>query len=85
MIQPFPLITRHPEDGTDEREFYRLVRSVTPPGKAVEVIPTRRPYNDPAGSVYYRIVRHQGSIVAKTHLVYELSDKRLQHYRQLFI
>jgi len=72
-------------DGTDDREFYRLVRSTTPPGKPVEVIPTRRPYNDPAGSVYYRIVRHQGSIVAKAHMVYELSDKRMQRYKQLFI
>jgi hypothetical protein len=71
-------------DGTDDREFYRLVRSVTPPGKAVDIIPTRRPYNDPTGSVFYRIVRHQGSIVAKTHLVYELSDNRLQRYKQLF-
>ena len=72
-------------DGTGEREFYRLVRSATPPGEPVDVVATRRPYNDPAGPVYYRIVRHQGSIVAKTHLVYELSDKRLQRYRQLFI
>ena len=72
-------------DGTDDREFYRLVRSSTPPAKPVEVIPTRRPYNDPAASVYYRIVRHQGSIVAKTHMVYKLSDKRLQRYRELFI
>jgi len=71
--------------GTADREFYRLVRSATAPGKPVEVIPTRRPYNDPAGSVYYRIVRHQGSIVAKTHMVYELSDKRMQRYQQLFI
>ena len=71
--------------GTADREFYRLVRSATAPGKPVEVIPTRRPYNDPAGPVYYRIVRHQGSIVAKTHVVYELSDKRLQRYRELFI
>ncbi|NNL06767.1 MAG: fatty acid cis/trans isomerase [Gammaproteobacteria bacterium] len=72
-------------DGTDEREFYRLVRSATSPGKPVEVIPTRRPYNDPTVPVYYRIMRHQGSIVSKTHLVYELSDKRLQRYRELFI
>jgi hypothetical protein len=72
-------------DGTADREFYRLVRSSTPPAKPVEVLPTRRPYNDPAASVYYRIVRHQGSIVAKTHLVYALSDKRLQRYRELFI
>ena len=72
-------------EGTDDREFYRLVRSVTPPGKPVDVIPTRRPYDDAAGPVYYRIVRHQGSIVAKTHTVYELSGKRMQRYKQLFI
>ena len=74
----------HFED-TAVREFYRLVRSTTPPGELVDIIPTRRPYGDPAGPVYYRIVRHQGSIVAKTHLVYELSEQRLQRYKQLFI
>jgi hypothetical protein len=72
-------------DGTDNREFYRMVRSSTAPGTPVEVIPTRRPYDAPAGSVYYRLVRHQGSIVAKTHVVYELTDKRMKRYQQLFI
>lgn len=71
-------------DGTEDREFYRLVRSGTGPGKPVEVIPTRRPYNDSGGAVYYRIVRHQASIVAKTHVVYELSDKRMLRFRELF-
>jgi len=71
-------------DGTDNREFYRLVRSSTAPGKPVEVIATRRPYGDSGGSVYYRLVRHQGSIVAKTHMVYELSNKRMQRYKELF-
>lgn len=70
--------------GTDDREFYRLVRSTTAPGEPVSLIPTRRPYSYPAGSVYYRLVRHQGSIVAKTHMVYELSDKRMRRYQQLF-
>jgi len=71
-------------DKTDNREFYRLVRSASPPGEPVEIIPSRRPYNDPLGYVYYRLIRHQGSIVAKTHVVYELSDKRLQRYQELF-
>ena len=71
-------------DGTEDREFYRLVRSSTAPGKLVEVIPTRRPYGDATTSVYYRLVRHQGSIVAKTHMVYELSNKRMQRYKELF-
>jgi len=71
-------------DGTDNREFYRLVRSSTAPGKPVVVIPTRRPYGEHGGPVYYRIVRHQGSIVAKTHMVYEMSKQRMQRYRELF-
>jgi hypothetical protein len=71
-------------EGTGNREFYRLVRSTTPPGEPVEVIATRRPYGESKGVVYYRIVRNQGSIVAKTHMVYELSEKRMQRYRELF-
>jgi len=71
-------------EGTADREFYRLVRSTTAPGKPVDVIPARRPYGDPSGPVYYRIVRQQGSIVAKTHMVYELSNKRMQRYKELF-
>ncbi|MBE9564765.1 MAG: fatty acid cis/trans isomerase [Proteobacteria bacterium] len=74
----------HFED-TENREFYRLVRSTSAPGKPVDIIPTRRPYGKPAGPVFYRLVRHQGSIVAKTHMVYELSDKRMQRYQELFI
>jgi hypothetical protein len=70
--------------GTADREFYRLVRSTTAPGKPVDVIATRRPYGESVGPVYYRIVRNQGSIVAKTHMVYELSAKRMQRYRELF-
>ena len=72
-------------DGTNVREFYRLVRSDTPPGEPVGIISSRRPYGDPAGPVYYRIVRHQGGVVAKSHLVYELSEKRMQRYKELFI
>jgi len=69
---------------SDQREFYRLVRSTTAPGDKVNIIPTRRPYNDPNGDVFYRIVQQKGSIVAKTHNVYELSSQRMQRYRELF-
>ncbi|MCP3866649.1 MAG: fatty acid cis/trans isomerase [Gammaproteobacteria bacterium] len=71
--------------GTDDREFYRLVRSSAPVGQPVSIVATARPYGDPGGPVYYRLVRHQGSIVAKNHLVYEWSDQRLRRYRELFI
>jgi len=71
--------------GTGNREFYRLVRSTTPPGSPVSVVTTVRPYGDSGGAVYYRIVRHQGGIVAKNHMAFEMSDRRLKHYRELFI
>ncbi len=72
-------------EGSDQREFYRLVRSSTPPGEAIKVVNTRRVYDDPQGPVFYRLVRLQGSIVAKDHVVYQWSDARMRRYRQLFI
>ena len=35
---------------TGNREFYRMVRSSTPPGQPVNVIPTVRPYGEPPAS-----------------------------------
>ena len=70
--------------GTGEREFYRLVRSHTPPGQQPVIIASRRPYGDPQGRVYYRLLRIPGVIVAKNHTVYELSDKRMARLRELF-
>ena len=72
-------------EGSGEREFYRLVRSTTPPGQPVDEIPTVRPYDDPGARFYYRLWHYPGDIVAKNHLVYELSDARLARLRQLFI
>ena len=72
--------------GSPPREFYRLVRSSTPPGEAVDEIPTVRPYDDPGGSpFYYRLRRYHPSIVAKNHIVYEFSGQRMERYRQLFL
>ncbi len=72
--------------GSPEREFYRLVRSTTPPGQAVDEIPTVRPYDDPGGlPFYYRLQRYHPSIVAKNHVVYEFSEQRMERYRSLFL
>ncbi len=71
--------------GSNAREFYRLVRSSTGPGRPADIVHTRRVYGDPDGPVYYRLLRLQGSIVAKDHIIYEFSDQRLQRYRELFI
>ena len=71
--------------GTDNREFYRLVRSKTASGQQIDEIATVRPYSDPGRSFYYRLQRYQASIVAKDHVVYQLSDKRLSRFKELFI
>ncbi len=72
--------------GAAPREFYRLVRSTTPSGQAVDEIPTVRPYDDPGSApFYYRLLKYQPSIVVKNHIVYEFSDERMQRYRTLFL
>jgi len=69
----------------DNREFFQLVRSRTPPGTGIQQIETNRPFDDPgAGQIYYRLKYFKSSIVDKTHVIYELSDKRMQRYDELF-
>jgi len=76
-----------------QNEFYRLVRSRTPPGQAVDEIATLRPYDAPYNeqnntatqkTFYYRLLHYVPTIVAKNHILYEFSDQRLQRYQQLF-
>ncbi len=72
--------------GSPEREFYRLVRSTTPPGKAINEIATLRPNDDPrVYPFYYRLLAYHPSIVAKNHIVYEFSKQRLQRFNELFL
>lgn len=74
------------EDAGDRSVFFKLVRSRTPPGQPIDLIATRRPYDDPGVSrVYYRLWRDPASIVAKTHLPYALSAARRENWRQWFI
>jgi len=66
--------------------FFRLVRSRTPSGVAVDEIASIRPYDDPDEDVfYYRLRSFSASIVDKNHIVYELSAARMQRYRELFL
>jgi len=72
--------------GSDNREFYRLVRSTTPAGEAINEIATVRPNDNPGSDAfYYRLLPYHSSIVKKNHIVYELSDKRMQRYQELFL
>lgn len=65
--------------------FYELVRSRTPSGKDIEIIPSVRPYDDPGGPFYYRFRRIHEAIVNKTHIVIDLGGEKLQRVHDLFI
>jgi len=65
-------------------DFFELVRSRTPPGKPIDLIATRRPFDDPGARPYYRLRRVRESIVAKLHLPYALNDARMARWRSLF-
>ncbi len=80
------LFLAHIKFGTTTNEFYEIVRSKTPPGKTLELIPTVRPYDDPGvAPVYYRFRKVHSTIVQKTHMVYDMNDARMQRYEELFI
>ncbi|MBV1927985.1 MAG: fatty acid cis/trans isomerase, partial [Gammaproteobacteria bacterium] len=70
----------------DPRQFFSLVRSATPPGEPIQLIATRRPYDDPGVErVYYRIQPVINTVVAKTHMPYRLDEQRMQRWQSLFI
>lgn len=70
----------------NELEFYQLVRSTTAPGLPIEVIPSLRPYDDPGtASFSYRFQKIHSTIVHKTHMVFELNDRALTRFQELFI
>jgi hypothetical protein len=71
--------------GHPEHEFFRLVRSTTAPGQPIEEINTVRPYDDPGTSTfYYRLQLITETLVDKIHFVYELSDRKMRRYDELF-
>ena len=65
--------------------YFKLVRSFTPPGQAIKIVSTRRPYGDPqAERIYYRLQIEQSSLITKTHLPYALNPERMQWVEELF-
>ncbi len=66
--------------------WYRLVRSRTPPGKPIDIIATRRPYDDPGTKpFYYRLQERYTSILAKRHMPYALNPARMARWDALFL
>jgi len=66
--------------------FFDLVRSKTPPGRPIDLIATRRPFDDPGvARVYYRLRPVQGTLLAKTHMPYALNQARMDRLRTWFL
>ena len=66
--------------------FFKLVRSSTPPGEKIKLISTRRPYDDPkVNRIYYRFLHDRSTILSKTHLPLKLNDEKLARLYQQFI
>ena len=70
--------------GFPSREFYRLVRSTTPTGEAVDEIATVRPYDDPGVTDFYYRFKQTPVVVVKDHTVYRLNDAKMARYNELF-
>ncbi|MFV8753784.1 fatty acid cis/trans isomerase [Nannocystaceae bacterium ST9] len=66
-------------------EFFELVRSSTPPGQPIVVIPTLRPYDSIDGDFWYRLRKIHSTIVHKTHMVVALDDAALARLTEQFI
>ncbi|MFZ2990040.1 fatty acid cis/trans isomerase, partial [Ideonella sp.] len=73
-------------EGDAQRHVFRLVRSATPPGQPVQVIATRRPYDNPGvARIHYRLVEDKETLLAKTHMPYVLSAQRMARWRSWFL
>lgn len=66
--------------------YFELVRSKTPPGQPIDLVATRRPYDDPGfDRVWYRLRRSEATAVAKTHMPMMLDSQRLARLREWFL
>lgn len=72
-------------EGETPLQYFRMVRSTTPPGEDIHEIASRRPFEDPGvAQFYYRLRPVTESIVAKSHMPYSLSQKRMARWTELF-
>jgi hypothetical protein len=66
--------------------YYKLVRSRTPPGQAIDIIASRRPYDSPGKErFYYRLQPLRFAVLDKRHMPYALNKARMQRWQELFI
>ncbi|TLU67389.1 9-hexadecenoic acid cis-trans isomerase [Thalassotalea litorea] len=73
------------EKSDQQPQFFRLYRSKTPPGKPLEIIATRRPFDDPnVARVYYRLMPLQETLVDKLHMPFALTQERQDKWHDWF-
>ncbi len=79
------LATLYLVDG-DNPHWFRLVRASTAPGQPIDVIATRRPFDDPGRSdFYYRLQRMPIVVATKSHQPYRFDRARRDWYENLFL
>ena len=67
-------------------QYFKLVRSRTPSGEAIDEIASRRPFDDPgAAPFYYRLKPVRSTIVDKTHMPYMLNETRMKRWAEWFL
>jgi len=67
------------------REFFEILRSSTPFPKQIKEVVTKFPFDDPKIKIYYRFNKIHSSIVHKNHIVFNLSDHKINRFVELFI
>jgi hypothetical protein len=73
-------------DDLEDSGWYKLVRSRTPPGQPIDIIATRRPYDDPGEKrFYYRLQLRHTARLAKRHMPYALNPERMVRWAELFL
>jgi hypothetical protein len=73
-------------DPGEHDRYYNLVRSRTPPGQPIDIIATRRPYDDPGQALfYYRLQPLRTAVLDKRHMPYALNAARMQRWQSLFL
>jgi len=72
-------------EGLGSGNFFQLLRSSTPSGEPIRIVPTLRPNDDPGQSFYYRLRKIDSTIVYKTHITYPLSDEKMRRFEALFL
>ena len=78
-----------------QSSYFKLVRSSTPPGEKLAVIDTRRPFDSPFSDnrttavvnkpeVFYRLIKHNDTIIAKRHMPYPFGQAKFTRLTELF-